>query len=198
MAIVPKDGFRPLPHLIALGAAGAAIVGIFFGVGFLLLPPPHPTAPSVDPGLHTQVLEVYAVARDPGEQAQAPVSHEVPPDPGLEPQALEAQAVAPPLNNEPASGTSSAPHPDSTAASSMSRAASNGDASALGSTAVEATLIPPPRVTHPKRVRIVRYHRQMKGTQRGALWRPDARAGPNPGGGFYGPPNINVGYIDPR
>jgi hypothetical protein len=28
-----------------------------------------------------------------------------------------------------------------------------------------------------------------------ALWRPDARAGPIPGGGFYGPPNINVGYI---
>jgi hypothetical protein len=30
------------------------------------------------------------------------------------------------------------------------------------------------------------------------LWRPDASAGPNPGGAFYGPPNVNVGYINPR
>jgi len=29
-------------------------------------------------------------------------------------------------------------------------------------------------------------------------WRADATAGPNPGGGFYGAPNINVGYINPR
>jgi hypothetical protein len=25
-----------------------------------------------------------------------------------------------------------------------------------------------------------------------------AGAGPNPGGGVYGPPNINVGYVDAR
>jgi hypothetical protein len=31
----------------------------------------------------------------------------------------------------------------------------------------------------------------------GTPWRGDASAGPNPGGGFYGAPNINVGRINP-
>ena len=31
----------------------------------------------------------------------------------------------------------------------------------------------------------------------GSPLRPDANAGPNPGGGFYGAPNINVGRINP-
>ena len=182
MTTVPKDGFRPLPHLVALGATGAAIVGVFFGVAFLLISPPHPTAPSADPGPHAQAFEAYEVA----------------PDPGLQAQALEAQEVAPPPNNATTSGTSSAPHAEKTAASPISRTASNGETSALGSTAMETQLTPLARITHPKRVRIVRYHRQSNGKPWGALWRPDAHAGPNPGGGFYGPPNINVGYIDPR
>jgi PBP1b-binding outer membrane lipoprotein LpoB len=31
----------------------------------------------------------------------------------------------------------------------------------------------------------------------GGSLRGDANAGPNPGGGFYGAPNINVGRINP-
>jgi hypothetical protein len=31
----------------------------------------------------------------------------------------------------------------------------------------------------------------------GGPLRADANAGPNPGGGFYGAPNINVGRINP-
>jgi hypothetical protein len=31
----------------------------------------------------------------------------------------------------------------------------------------------------------------------GSPWRGDASAGPNPGGGFYGAPNINIGRINP-
>jgi hypothetical protein len=31
----------------------------------------------------------------------------------------------------------------------------------------------------------------------GGSLRGDASAGPNPGGGFYGAPNINVGRINP-
>ena len=31
----------------------------------------------------------------------------------------------------------------------------------------------------------------------GGPLRGDANAGPNPGGGFYGAPNINVGRINP-
>jgi hypothetical protein len=143
-------------------------------------------------------LEAYEIAPDPGAQVRELEAREVPPDPGVHTQALYAPQVTPPPNNETASGTSSAPHAEKTTASSISRTASNGEASALGSTAMETRLVPPPRVTHPKRVRIVPYHRQVRGRQWGALWRHDAYAGPNPGGGFYGPPNINVGYIDPR
>jgi hypothetical protein len=62
-------------------------------------------------------------------------------------------------------------------------------------TAIETTSITPARITHAKKVRIFLYHRQDR---RAALWQPDANAGPNPGGGFYGPPNINVGYINPK
>ena len=31
----------------------------------------------------------------------------------------------------------------------------------------------------------------------GGSLRGDARAGPNPGGGFYGAPNIDIGRINP-
>ena len=31
----------------------------------------------------------------------------------------------------------------------------------------------------------------------GGLFREDASAGPNPGGGFYGAPNIDIGRINP-
>jgi hypothetical protein len=187
LTTVPKDEFRPLPHLAALGAVGAAIVGVFFGVGFWLLSPRHPTAPSADPGLHAQTLQAYEAAPDPGAPAEALEVHEVPPDPTLQPQALEAYQVTPPPN-ETAAGTSSPPHAER----------ANREASALESTAMETKLIPPAGVTHAKRRRVVRYHRQIKTRQWDALWRPDSHAGPNPGGGFYGPPNINVGYIDPR
>jgi len=71
------------------------------------------------------------------------------------------------------------------------------------------------RKTHAKKAG-VRRHRQyqttisrlpQRETARSALgfvpttptpvWRPDASAGPNPGGGFYGPPNFEVGRINP-
>jgi hypothetical protein len=152
-----------------------------------LLSPRHPTAPSPDPGLHEQALEAYEAAPDPGGPAEALEAHEAPVDPALQPQALEAHQVAPPPN-ETASGTSSPPHAER----------ANREVSALEPTAMQTKLGPPAGITHAKRRRVVRYHRQMTTAQWGALWRSDAHAGPNPGGGFYGPPNINVGYIDPR
>jgi hypothetical protein len=166
MTTVPKDDFRPLPYLVALGAVGAATVGVFFGIGFLLLSAPHPATPSADPGLQAQALE----------------AHEVPP----------------PANNDTASGSSLAPPAEKMAASPTSGALSNWEGPALEATAMEAAPIPPAAITHAKRVRVVRYHRQVTGRHWAALWRPDASAGPNPGGGFYSPPNINVGYINPR
>jgi hypothetical protein len=184
MTTVPEDEFRPLPHLVALGAAGVAVVGVFFGVGLLLLSPRHQTAPSADQGLHTQALETYDAAADPGPQPEALEAHGVPLDPALQAQALEAHQIAS-LPNEIASGTSSPPHTER----------AYREAFASGQTAMQTKVVPPAGM---KRRRIVRYHRQITTRQWSALWRPDAHAGPNPGGGFYGPPNMNVGYIDPR
>ena len=112
--------------------------------------------------------------------------------------ALEAHEVPPPAINETASGSSMASAAKKTAASPMSGAPSNREASGFAATAIDTAFIPPTRSTHPKRVRVLRYQRQVPARHWAELWRPDARAGPNPGGGFYGPPNINVGYINPR
>jgi hypothetical protein len=144
MITVPKYDFRLLlPHLVSLGAVGAAIIGVFFGVGFLLLAPPHPVNPPADP---------------------------IPPA-----QTPEAHEVAPSANNETAWGSSSAP----VTGSRTIGATSHG----------EMALIPPSAITHAKRARVLRHHRQVTNRH----W-----AGPLPGGGFYGPPNVNVGYINPR
>jgi len=112
--------------------------------------------------------------------------------------ALEAHEVPPPAINETASGSSMASAAEKTAASPMSGAPSNREASGFAATAIDTAFIPPTRSTHPKRVRVLRYQRQVPARHWAELWRPDARAGPNPGGGFYGPPNINVGYVDAR
>jgi hypothetical protein len=164
MITVPQADFRALPYLVSLGAVGAAIVAVFFGVGLFLLVPRHPTAPPADP--------------DPLAQA------------------LESLDLPTPAINDTAPGSSSAPAAKNVAASPTLGASSSREVPTLGFTAVETTLIPPARITHAKKVRIFWYHRQV--TRRAASWRPDASAGPNPGGGFYSPPNINVGYINPK
>ena len=73
----------------------------------------------------------------------------------------------------------------------------NREVLASSSTATE-TLVPRTRVTHSKRVRSSRHRPLATERHLAVLWRPDASAGPNPGGGSYGPPNSNVGYINPR
>jgi hypothetical protein len=69
---------------------------------------------------------------------------------------------------------------------------------ALKAAALENAFVPPARITHPKRVRVVRYQRQVTERHRAMLSGLNAYPGPNPGGGFYGPPNVNIGYINPR
>jgi hypothetical protein len=61
MITVPKDDFRPLLYLVSLGAVAAATVCVFFGIGFLLLAPPHPAAPPADPDPPAQALEAHEV-----------------------------------------------------------------------------------------------------------------------------------------
>jgi len=103
----------------------------------------------------------------------------------MEPAADNVAAIPTPNTLPPSDAAATAAPPDRAAFAMMP-------------TAVGATLIPPTKITHTKRVRVVRYQRQIIGRRWAALWRPDARAGPNPGGGFYGPPNVNIGYINPR
>jgi len=121
-----------------------------------------------------------------------------PADPVSQPQALEAHEVPPPANNDTAWGSSSAPPADKVAASPTSSAPSNREAPVLEATALETALVPPAGITHAKRVRVGRHRHQGTGRHWVAVRRPDASAGPNPGGGFYGPPNINIGYVNPK
>jgi hypothetical protein len=177
MIAVPKDESPSLLNLVIVGAVAVATITIFFGIGFLWLALPYPATPPADPVPSAQALE----------------AHEVPPS----------------SNSDTAWGTSSAPA-DKLAASSTSGAPSGREARASEATALfspmpadprtaESRIIPPARVTHAKRIG-VSWHRRGRTVRRWVvLWqRPYTYPGPNPGGGFYGPPNINVGYINPK
>jgi hypothetical protein len=118
-----------------------------------------------------------------------------PPMPG---QALEADAISAPLIESAASDSLPVLPAEKVAASPDPDPRADGALVPLNSAAIDATLIRPARITHSKGLRHSR--RRLQGTVRywAASWRPDASAGPNPGGGFYGPPNSNIGYINPR
>jgi hypothetical protein len=94
-------------------------------------------------------------------------------------------------------GSPLAAPPGDMAASSTFAGSATDETTAL-EPATETALAPRSVITRSKRVRVIRFHREAPRTHRARLWRPDASAGPNPGGGFYTPPNINVGYINPR
>jgi hypothetical protein len=114
-------------------------------------------------------------------------------------QALEAHEVTAPANNGSERGSSSAPPADKVVASPTPSAPSEQEPAASASTAIETALIPPSRITHGnKRMWVRRRRHEVTVRHWGALWRPDASAGPNPGGGFYDGPNINVGRINPK
>jgi hypothetical protein len=177
MTIVPKDDFRPLLYLVPPGALAVAIAAVFFGIGYLWLTPPHPTEPPADLDAPAQALKVDEFPR-PGDNNTAwGWSLEAPAD--------KVAAIPVPSISPLSEATTTEPP-------------SNREAPAVQSTAMQATLSPPAGITHSKRVRVVRYHRQVTERHGAAKWQPDARAGPLPGSGFYGPPNINVGYINPR
>ena len=119
-------------------------------------------------------------------------------DPVVATQALKADKLASQEDNDTA-GQSSPKFPaEEVGASLPPDTTSNPAAPSLRSTAIAATLIRPAVVNHAKRVRVDRRHHQVTVRYWAASWRSDASAGPNPGGGFYGPPNINIGYVNPR
>jgi hypothetical protein len=171
-----REGLGSLLYLITFGIVVAATAGLFLGVGFTWLTDPPPTRTAALSVLPEQALKVDEFPL-PGDATIAqPSSPRIP---------AEKAAESPITNTLPLSdGTTKAPP--------------TREAPLSGSTAIVAMLSPPAAINHAKRVRVVRYPRQVTERRRTELWRPDARAGPHPGGGFYGPPNINVGYINPR
>ena len=123
---------------------------------------------------------------------------EPPADVDVPAQALELQEVPPPANNDTAGGSSSTPLADK-AANPTPAAISEQEQPAPEASAFETAFVPPARSNRTRRVRVALYHRQVtRERHRAVLWRLDAYPGPNPGGGFYGPPNVNIGYINPR
>jgi hypothetical protein len=112
-------------------------------------------------------------------------------------QTLAPHEVPPPGQDATARGSPLTPFADNVAAIRTVAAPANRESAALPATALETALVPPAKITHRKKVWVSR--RRDQGTRRHwtGLWRPHASAGPNPGGGFYGPPNINVGRINP-
>jgi hypothetical protein len=103
-----------------------------------------------------------------------------------------------PENDDVAGGSFSAPSPHEVAASPMLSVLSEQDPPPLGSADARTVLVNPTHITHVKKIRVRQHRHEATGRHWAVLWRPDASAGPNPGGGFYGPPNINVGYVNPR
>jgi hypothetical protein len=118
--------------------------------------------------------------------------------PILSAQALKENEFRLPRGN----GTAGGPLPDipaeKVAASSLPDAPSNSAALALGMPAMKARHTPSGAITRAKRARVDPHRYQGTPRYWAVLWPPDASAGPNPGGGFYGPPNSTVGYINPR
>jgi hypothetical protein len=128
----------------------------------------------------------------------APPNPAAPPAESVSPPlALQAQEVPPSANNDTVGGSSSAPPADKAAASRTLSAPSNRATPVLVATTMETAPIPRAGI-HSRRVRVGRHRQEATGRRWAALWRPDASAGPNPGGGFYGPPNINIGHINPK
>ena len=123
---------------------------------------------------------------------------EPPADVDVPAQALELQEVAPPANPDAAAGSLSTAFADKTA-NPTPAAMSEQEQPAPEAIALETVFVPPAQSTRARRIRIALHHRQVAAERhRAALWQLNAYPGPNPGGGFYGPPNVNVGYINPR
>jgi hypothetical protein len=127
-----------------------------------------------------------------------PHSITAPTDSAAPAQVLEAHEIPSLSNNDTTLGSSATPPADNVAANPTASAPSNPRVLALTSTAIETPIIARAGRTQAKRVRVARHSHGQ--TARGWIvgWRADANAGPNPGGGFYGPPNVNVGYINPK
>jgi hypothetical protein len=120
-----------------------------------------------------------------------------PPDPAPASETLEAQQAPLPANNDTPPSASAA-LPANNVAAGISGLQSDPEAPASASIAIATAIKTPARTTRTKRITISRRHYRPTVRRSMVVWHLNAYPGPNPGGGFYGPPNINVGQINPK
>lgn len=172
MVAVPPDHVRLLPFLISVGAVGMAVV-LAFGIGVLSLA-------SRDPA-------VSLGGRDPSVQA------------------VEAHEVLAAANDTTPGSSAPTLLDDKAAGRPDFRMLSRQEPLVLREMAIETRLDAPQRVDRAKWLGARRHSHQRTAslwqttaTHWPALWRPDARVAPEPGGGFYHPKNFDVGHVNPE
>ena len=120
-----------------------------------------------------------------------------PADPAPASEALEAHQAPLPANNDTPPSAAAA-LPANNVAAETSGVQSDPGAPASASIATTTARIPPARTNRAKRITVNRRRHGPTERRSMVVWRLNAYPGPNPGGGFYGPPNINVGQINPK
>jgi hypothetical protein len=120
-----------------------------------------------------------------------------PVDPAPASEALEAHQAPLPVNNDTPPSVSAA-LPAHNVAAEPSGVQSDPAAPASASIAITTAIVTPARTTRARRIMVSRRRHEPTVRHSMVVWRLSAYPGPNPGGGFYGPPNINVGQINPK
>jgi len=121
-----------------------------------------------------------------------------PSDPAPASEALEAHQAPLPANYDTPVSAAAALPANNVATAETSGVKSHLEVPALPSIALTTASIMPARATRAKRITVSRRRHGPTVRPSMVVWRLNAYPGPNPGGGFYGPPNINVGQINPK
>ena len=125
-----------------------------------------------------------------------PATH--PADPAPTSEALEAHQAPLPVNNDTPPSVSAALPANNVAAAKPSGVQSDPEAPASASIAIATAIVTPARTTRARRITVSRRRHEPTVRHSMVVWRLNPYPGPNPGGGFYGPPNINIGQINPK
>jgi hypothetical protein len=168
MTTAPTEEAPSLPNLVTIGAVSTATIVVFFGVGFLLLSLPKPATQPADPA------------------------------PSVKSSGSALGSTYQPANNDTPPSASAALPANNVAAAETSSVQSDPEAPASASIVISTASITPARTTRAKRIIISRRRHGPTERRSMVVWRLNAYPGPNPGGGFYGAPNINVGQINPK
>jgi hypothetical protein len=127
---------------------------------------------------------------------RAPDPVALPGDPAPAANSLEGDAAPPPATNDTALGWSVPAN--NLASSGTPDAQPDREARSPESAMIATTITTLAKPSRTKTIVVTRHRHRPTVYRPMVSWRLNAYPGPNPGGGFYGPPNINVGQINPR